>query len=203
MSELPHAIDPVADAWRSFGLGQKKMAIALAREASAGAPSASAAAALGYFLLDAGAVQEAEDVLLAALHKAPRMGALHWYLGLLRHRQGDLDQAIDALRHACLLDKSLDEAACTLAWWLHDQSNVPEALHWSQRALGTARLPQRLLQWAWLLQRQGSMEEAAQAYEEAAGAFPADAVEQSRLHLHWAQCLEALEQPHEAALGLR
>ena len=123
-------------------------------------------------------------------------------MGLLRYRQGDVDQAADALRHACLLDETLDEAACTLAWWLHDQGNVQEALDWSQRALRSARLPQRLMQWAWLLQRHGSVEEAVQAYEEAAGAFPANAVEQSRLYLHWAQCLEALEQPHEAALVL-
>lgn len=202
MSELPHATDPVADAWRNFGLGHKALAIELAREAWIGASSPAAAAALGYFLLDAGALKQAEDVLLAAMRKAPRMGLLHWYVGLLRYRQGDVDQAADALRHACLLDETLDEAACTLAWWLHDQGNVQEALDWSQRALRSARLPQRLMQWAWLLQRHGSVEEAVQAYEEAAGAFPANAVEQSRLHLHWAQCLVALEQPHEAALVL-
>ncbi len=202
MSELPHAIDPVADAWRNYGLGHKALAIELAREAWVGASSPAAAAALGYFLLDAGALQQAEDVLLAAMRMAPQMGVLHWYVGLLRHGQGDLDQAVDTLRHACLLDESLDEAACTLAWWLHDQGNVSEALHWSQRALRSARLPQRLLQRAWLLQQQGSIEEAVLAYEEAAVSFPADAVEQSRLHLHWAQCLEALEQPHEASLVL-
>lgn len=202
MSELLHAMDPLADAWRNYGFGNKVQAIELAREAWIGTSSPPAAAALGYFLLDAGDLQQAEDVLHAGLRKAPQMGALHWYMGLLRHRRGDLDRAVDALRHACLLDESLDEAACTLAWWLHDQGNLPEALHWSRRALGTARLPQRLLQWAWLLQRQGSMKEAAQAYEEAASAFPAGAVERLRLHLHWAQCLEALEQPQEAALVL-
>ena len=78
MSELPHATDPVADAWRNFGLGHKALAIELAREAWIGASSPAAAAALGYFLLDAGALKQAEDVLLAAMRKAPRMGLLHW-----------------------------------------------------------------------------------------------------------------------------
>lgn len=188
------APDPVSRAWQAFGQGDKPIALALARQAFDAHPSVHAAAALGFFLLDAGQWNAARDVLQSALQQSPTYAPLHWYVGLLHQRKGEPRWAAEALRRACLLDGSLDEAAFSLAWVLHDRGELSEALAWAQKALLAARQPQRLLQMGWLEQRLGNFVDAVQLYEEAIAAFSEDAPEQSRLHVHLAQSQVALAQ---------
>jgi GT2 family glycosyltransferase/tetratricopeptide (TPR) repeat protein len=189
-----HATDLLNEAWKCFRKGDTTAALQLARLAIAADATPQAAAALGYFLLEAGQLDAAHDVLLPALTRTPRYAPLHWYVGLLYQQRGDTVMAAESLRRACLLDGNLDEAAFTLAWLLHGLGQLSEALAWSQRALQTARLPQRVLQLGWLQQRLGSTRDAAFLYEEAIAAFPHDASEQRRLHLHLAECQVALQQ---------
>lgn len=190
-------------AWQHFDAGDKARALQAARQAWDDAASPPAAAALGYFLLDAGQDAAAQAVLQTALAHAPRHAPLHWYLGLLHQRVGRPEQAADALRRACLLDPQLDEAAFALAWTLHDLGQWQEAQGWAQKALRAARQPQRVLQLGWLRQCLGQPADAAALYEEAITAFAGSAPEQSRLHLHLAQCRLALRQPEQAEQALR
>ncbi|APW44983.1 glycosyl transferase [Rhodoferax saidenbachensis] len=196
------ATDLLSEAWDRFKKGDASAALQLARQAISIGETPQAAAALGFFLLGTGQLDEAHDVLLPALTRTPRYAPLHWYVGLLYQQRGDTVMAADALRRACLLDESLDEAAFALAWLLHGLGQLPEALAWSQRALQTARLPQRVLQLGWLQQQLGNMRDAALLYEEAIAAFPHDASEQRRLHLHLAQCQVALQQTDQAGKTL-
>jgi GT2 family glycosyltransferase/tetratricopeptide (TPR) repeat protein/glycosyltransferase involved in cell wall biosynthesis len=192
----------LSQAWRSFDAGDKEMALQLARQAAEASGASPAAAALGYFLLDAGQLDAAGDVLLPALARAPGYAPLHWYAGLFHQRRGSTAMAVEALRRACLLDASLDEAAFTLAWLLNDLEQLPEALAWARRALQMSRRPQRVMQSGWLQQRLGNVSEAALLHEEAIAAFPHDAPEQRALHLHLAQCRMALNQPELAGTAL-
>lgn len=192
----------VRQAWRHFADGDKAAAMHCAQQAYAADGAPSAAAALGYFLLDSGRTDAAADVLLPALARAPHYAPLHWYAGLLHQRRGDVAPAIEALRRACLLDAGLDEAAFTLAWLLQDLDQVSEAAIWAGKALQASRQPQRLLQAAWLLQRQGTLQEAVDLYEEAIAAFPHGAPEQRTLHRHLAQCHTALLRPDLAGRAL-
>lgn len=195
--------DPVSRAWQAFGRDDKLAALALASQAFDAHPSAHAAAALGYFLLDANQGDAARDVLQSALQQSPAYAPLHWYMGLLHQRMGEPRLAADALRRACFLDGSLDEAAFNLAWVLHDLGELGEALAWAQKALLSSRQPQRLLQTGWLEQRLGNCGDAVRLYEEAIAAFSEDAPEQSRLHVHLAQSQVALAQRDLALQTLR
>lgn len=201
MSRDPHAgtDDLLGQAWQAFGEGRLDTALHLALLAHADAPTPQAAAALGHFLTHAGHLVAAEDVLLAACERTPDHAPLHGCLGLLRQRQGEPALAAASLRMACLLDESLHETAFTLAWLLHDLNQLPEARAWAERALQGARLPGRLLQVGWLHQKAGELESALALYEEAIAAYPWNAAEQVRLHLHRAQCLVALGQAAGAA----
>lgn len=173
-----------------------------ARQALTDGAGPSAAAALGYFLIDAGQLDAAAEVLGPALRYAPHHAPLHWYAGLLHQRRGEAALAIDALRRACRMDERLDEAASTLAWLLQDAGELTEALHWAGKALQASRQPPRLLQSGWLLQRLGHLADAIALYEEAVAAFPFDAPEQRSLHLHLAQCHDALHRPDLAGRAL-
>ncbi len=201
MSTDPHAgtDDLLGEAWQAFRAGHLDTALHLALQAHADAPTPQAAAALGHFLTHAGHLVAAEDVLLAACERTPDHAPLHGCLGLLRQRQGEPAQAAASLRMACLLDESLHETAFALAWLLHDLDELPEARAWAERALQGARLPGRLLQVGWLHQKAGEFEDALALYEEAVAAYPWNAAEQVRLHLHRAQCLVALGQAARAA----
>jgi GT2 family glycosyltransferase/tetratricopeptide (TPR) repeat protein/glycosyltransferase involved in cell wall biosynthesis len=199
--------DLLAQAWQRFGGGDRESAQQLARQSLAAQASPQAAAALGYFLLDAGELDNAAQVLTPALAQWPHHAALHWYMGLL-HRQTAQAQptpmamAAAHLRQACQLDASLHEAAATLAWTLHDMGQLPEAAEWAQHALQASREPARLLLMGWLHQRQGQLEPAMPLYREAIAALPFDAPEQGRLHLHLGQCLADLQRPREAQAAL-
>ena len=191
--------DLLGQAWQAFRAGHQDTALHLALQAHTTAPTPQAAAALGHFLVHAGHLVAAEEVLLAACERTPEHAPLHACLGLLRQRQGEPLQAAASLRMACLLDESLHETAFALAWLLHDLNELPEARAWAERALLGGRLPGRLLQMGWLSQKAGELEGALALYEEAITAYPWNAAEQVRLHLHRAQCLVALGQAARAA----
>jgi predicted O-linked N-acetylglucosamine transferase (SPINDLY family)/GT2 family glycosyltransferase len=195
---------PVDEAWQLFAHGDLANAIRQARAAVAADPeSAAACAALGFFLMEAGERDEAAAVLLSARDRTPDYAPLHWYLGYLAQRNGDLATAAEFLQRACSLDETLDEAAYVLAWLLHDQGRLGEALFWAQRALARAALPERLLQTAWLLKATGQLATAVGAYREAIAAFAPQAPEQAALHLYLSQCLRRLDRHEEADAVLR
>lgn len=193
----------ISQAWQHFAAGNKGLALHCARQALIDGAGPSAAAALGYFLIDAGQLDAAAEVLGPALCHAPHHAPLHWYAGLLHQRRGESAQAIAALRRACQLDERLDEAATALAWLLQDAGELTEALHWAAKALQASRQPPRLLQSGWLLQRLGHLADAVDLYEEAVAGFPFDAPEQRTLHLHLAQCHAALHRPDLATRALQ
>ncbi len=203
----------VERAWQAFAGGDLGAAIRHARQAyerSSGqtpappnSPEPAAAAALGYFLLESGALQDAADVLLPACQQHAMHAPLHWYAGYLYQRLGRHDLAVHSLRRACELDDSLDEAAFALAWALHEQGDLAEAFHWASKALQSAPRPQRLLQVAWLHQRLDRFAQAAQAYREAIEGLGRDAPEQPRAQLQLAQCLCQLGQHAQARVALR
>lgn len=200
----PHADtdELLGEAWQAFRHGHHDMALHLALQAHAVAPTAQAAAALGHFLTHAGHLVAAEDVLQAACEHTPGHAPLHACLGLLRQQQGEPAQAAAALRMACLLDESQHETAFTLAWLLHDLNELPEARAWAEHALQAERRPGRLLQVGWLCQKAGEFESALDLYAEAIAAYAWNAAEQVPLHLHRAQCLVALGQAARAADSL-
>lgn len=209
MSEDPSATpqDLLAQAWQCFGGGDRESAQQLARHSLAAQASPQAAAALGYFHLDAGEGDAATLVLVQALAQWPHHAALHWYMGLLYRQTAQAQPthmalAAAHLRRACQLDASLHEAAATLAWTLHDMGQLPEATGWAHQALQASREPARLLLMGWLHQRLGNVASAMPLYREAIAALPFDALEQGRLHLHLAQCLTDLQRPREAQATL-
>ncbi|MCU4121191.1 tetratricopeptide repeat protein [Variovorax sp. N23] len=200
--------DLLAQAWQRFGEGDKASAQRLAQQSLATRATPHAAAALGYFLLDAGETDAAMQVLAPALTQWPHHAALHWYTGLLYRQMGQagqtgpMAQAAAHLRRACQLDASLHEAAAALAWTLQDMGQLQEASEWAQLALRTSREPARLLLMGWLLQQLGQMDAAMPLYREAMDALPSDAPEQGRLHLHLAHCQTALQRAREAEATL-
>jgi predicted O-linked N-acetylglucosamine transferase (SPINDLY family)/GT2 family glycosyltransferase/Flp pilus assembly protein TadD/glycosyltransferase involved in cell wall biosynthesis len=202
MAEHPSAQQLIQLAWQCFAKGDAARAIQHARDAIDVAPrQASASAALGFFLLHSGNMEEAAGVLLPALQLAPNDAVLHWYKGYLLQRGGDAAGAVIVFKRACELDASLDEAAYALAWALVDLERIEDAAHWCAKALHRARTPQRLMQAGWIQQLRGEIMQAAQAFREAIKGFDPEATEQLRLHLHLAQCLRQLGQ-HQDALAL-
>lgn len=197
---VDHSVpDPVGQAWQLFASGDLAGAIAQARAAAQPSPSsANACAALGFFLIRAGELDEAAAVLLPAREREPQHAPLHWYIGYLLQHRGDVPGAAASFQRACTLDHSLDEAAYALAWTLNDLGRTDEALHWASRSLARARLPQRLLQTGWLQQASGHPEQAMASYREAVQSFDPSAPEQARLHLHLSQCMLALKRDAHA-----
>lgn len=84
----------LGSAWQAFRAGQHDTALHLALQVHTDAPTPQAAAALGHFLIHAGHLVAAEDVLLDAVGRAPGHAPLHTGLGLLRQRQGDHGRAL-------------------------------------------------------------------------------------------------------------
>lgn len=165
--------------------------------------SSGACAVLGHGLIQAGSLEEAAAVLLPAVQRSPRDASLHWYKGRLLSRRGDGAGAVAALRRACELDASLDEAAYELAWALVGIGHVEEAAGWAAEALTRARTPQRLLQAGRIQQLRDEIAQAVQAYREASGGLAQDAPEQLGLHLYLLQCLRRLGQYAEFEALLR
>ena len=177
-------------AWERFSEGDLEGAIALARAALAADDSdPGIPAALGYFLIERGALDEASAVLLPALALWPAHAPLHWYVGHLHQRLGDPAAAAKALRVACRLEPALDEAAFVLAWMLQDIDELQEAQRWSEHALSIRRIPPRLMQLGWLHQRSGHLERAVELYREALNQKSDDSSLRAHLHQHLSQCL--------------
>ncbi len=153
----------LADAWAFFDQGRLDAAIGLARQVVEQSPDGQphGDAALGWFLLSAGSVDEAEAILTASLGIHPGYAPLHWYLGLVYVRQGRREEACQALASAVTIDPELDEAAVTLAWVLGDLGKFAEATLFSRAALAKKAQPDRGTQLGWLLVCQEQWDEAA------------------------------------------
>lgn len=198
MAPVPAAQRLTQLAWQSFGAGDVANAIAHAQDAVRLAPcQTKPSAALSFFLIQSGRLDEASAVLLPALALAPSDAVLHWYRGYLLQGGGDTAGAAAAFEMACQLDESLDEAAYALAWALVDLGRIEDAAHRSAHVLYRSRTPQRLLQAGWIQQLRGQFAHAVTAYREAIEGFKQRAPEQLRLHLHLAQCLRHLGQHTE------
>lgn len=190
-------------AWQCFAGTDLPGAARHARAALAARPDfAAASAALGFFLLQSGELEQAAAVLLPALDGAPDYAPLHWYTGYLYQRQGHLPRAANSLRRACELDGNLDEAAFALGWVLHDLGELEEAQHWAERALAAAVLPHRLLQVGWLQQQRKRYRVAVRTYRRALAITPPDVAEYAQLCLHLSQCLAQLGNTREASAAL-
>lgn len=202
---MHEAISPevlLEQAWHSNANGDLNNGLRLAQEAHSFSPTHQSAAALGYFLIAGGQYQSAYDLLLPAAQHWPQSATLQWYAGLAAQQLGHGDMAVELLRWACTVDPSLHEAAFTLAWQLHDQGELDEALYWALQALGAERSAPRLLQTAWLLHQTQQYRDAADLYENAIAQYPAEAVEQRQLHLQLAECQVQLTRMVEAGITL-
>ncbi len=194
--------DLLAQAWAAYDRRDLRTARGLAEQARGFAPmSPEPIAALAWFLLEAGELDAASNLLTLGLQDHPEAWALWWYSGLLHQRQRNLAAAADDLRRACCGDPGLDSAAFTLAWILHDLGQLTEALAWSRYATQIARSPERLQQLAWLALRTGEAAEADGLYRELLDLLPPDAPERPLLRRHHASALEQSGQT-EAALTL-
>jgi len=203
MDPIPAAQQMVDEAWRQFADGDLPGAIARSREAvAAGNGPAAALAALGFFLLQDGQVEQARPTLLACCENFPTYAPGHWYRGYLHQKSDDKEAAAQAFEKACRLDGSLDEAAYALAWVLHDLGRIEDAARWAQWALTQRRSGPRLLLAGWLMQQRELFEQAVDAYREAVGQFDPNAAEQPRLQLHLSQCLARLGRDPQARTTL-
>lgn len=186
----------LAGAWAFFDEGRLEAAIALARQvieqSPAGQPHADAA--LGWFLLSAGSVDEAEATLTSSLGLHPGFAPLHWYLGLVYVRQGRREEACQALATAVTIDPELDEAAVTLAWVLGDLGRFAEATLFSRTALAKKAQPDRMAQLGWLLVCQEQWEEAVSQLSQVLSLEPARLDARS----HLATALQRLGRSNEA-----
>lgn len=204
MDESTLAQDLVGEAWRRFASGDLDGALALAHRAGEGAaPPVQASAALGFFLIQGGRLDEAAAVLLPARERSPNHAPVHWYTGYLLQHQGDKPGAAAAFQQAFELDGALDEAAYALAWVLADLGRIQEAAGWAAQALARKRSAPRLLQMGWLQQALGLHEPATHHYREAITAFDVSAPEQAQLHLHLSECLAFLGQDAQADVVLQ
>ena len=145
-----------------------------------------------------GQLDKAIALAQAADTAYPESATVSEALGHLLKRRGDVQGAANALERACDLDPTLHEAAYALAWLLHDLGRIDEAMGWAQHALVQQRLPQRVMQVGWLLQKTERLAQAVQNYLEAIDAFAPAASEQPRLHLHLVQCLFSLGRTEQA-----
>lgn len=171
-SPASRAEDWLALAWAHYEAGRLDDAIGAVRRPDA-LPRADSDAALGWFLLEKGQIREAERVLREALARDPTFPPLYWYLGLLRRRQNRLPAARRALERALELDPTLDEAAVSLAWVLHDLGRFGEAIVWSKRALATRKQTDRQAQLGWLLLCEKQFDEAVSQLRAALAGSPA------------------------------
>ena len=179
----------LTQARQQLALGDAEQALSLAQHAYACAPHRpETTLALGEILLHSGQYDAAHALLWPAAQQWPHVAALHRCLGLLEQQLGQREAAIDSLRWACTLDPSQHDAAFRLAWALHDQGELDEALYWACHALAGERNGPRLLQTGWLLQQTGQLAAAAEHYQHAIAAYPAHAAEQGQLHLQLAEC---------------
>ncbi len=152
----------LASAWQCFDAGDVDEAIALARQVLATEihDHSNADAALGWFLLAKGSVEEARTTLTASLARHSAYAPLHWYLGLVHLAQDHKEEACQALSNAVRLDVQLDEAAVSLAWVLGDLGRFADAVQYASHALTIRENPDRHAQLGWFLVCLGQWEEA-------------------------------------------
>ena len=150
-------------AWSCFDEGRVDDAIQFARQSLAQASEGRqhAYAALGWFLLSAGSLDEAEALLVSCIGRYPEYAPLHWYLGLLHLQQKHPEEASQALLAAVTFDPALDEAAVSLAWVLGDLGRFREAEHFARQALARKQQPDRVAQLGWFLLAQENWDAAA------------------------------------------
>jgi len=139
-------------AWAFFDSGHLEEAIRLARQSldKTSENNPNIAAALGWFLLSAGTLDEARALLESALRRHSDHAPLHWYLGVLHFREERRDEACQELSIAITIDPTLDEAAATLAWVLSDLHRYEDAARYAQQALSIKVQPHRVAQLGWL-----------------------------------------------------
>ncbi|MFY8107187.1 MAG: glycosyltransferase, partial [Elstera sp.] len=176
----------LALAWRLFDDGEPAAPCQHAAHAYERAPE-QAAAAYGWFLIAAGELKAAEAILRPALAAYPAQAPLHWYMGVLLQRLGDLTEAAAALRTAHELDPSLPDVPFVLAWVLHDLGAIAEAQAWNAKALAIQLDADRLLQAGWLALCQQQYEIAEAHYRAAAARVPLDDPRRGTLETHWAE----------------
>jgi tetratricopeptide (TPR) repeat protein len=193
---LASANTSLTAAWASFDEGRLEEAILLTRQslelASEGRPHAYAA--LGWFLLSAGSVNEAETLLVSSLGRHPDYAPLHWYLGLVHLKEHRREEASQALLAAVTFDPTLDEAAVSLAWVLGDLGRFDEAVHYAKHALSIKTQPDRLAQLGWLLLSQEQWEAATLPLAQALSLQP----HHTETRCHLATALQRLGRNEEA-----
>ncbi|MES2584157.1 MAG: tetratricopeptide repeat protein [Pseudomonadota bacterium] len=180
---LASANTSLTAAWACFDEGRLEDAIRLTRQsiehASENRPHAHAA--LGWFLLSAESVHEAQAILMSSLGRHPEYAPLHWYLGLVHLKEHRLEEASQALLAAVSFDPDLDEAAVSLAWVLGDLGRFGEAEHYARQALALKLQPDRVAQLGWFLLAQEKWAPAATQLAHALSLQPGNA--ETRGHL--------------------
>lgn len=176
-----HLAARLALAWEAFRRGDPEAALHHAAMARRGHPgSAAAAAALGWMQWTVGA-PEAAQTLEAALADHPNDATLHWYLGHIRSRTGQLDVAAKLLNRALVLAPDLDEAAVSLAWLLADMGRLDDALELSHTVARRAPQPHRLAQLGHLLSEKGAFDAGITLLQHVLGETPQDSATRRRL----------------------
>ncbi len=194
-------------AWHWYTHNERDQAIKAARTAQQCSANSqdlgSACAALGWFYLEQGQLDAAEAAMLSALQTSPNHAALQWQAGNLQLRKKDTVRATHHLMAALELDPSLDEAAATLAWALHDQGHLLQASIWARRALNQRASPQRQAQLAWLLLLQGKALDAIPLFQQSLVGAP----DVETTYMHLARAFTETRRPEEARqtleLGLK
>lgn len=176
LNYLPEIDNLCQKAWLLHKQGELDKAISAARYAMEQAlhplQVLNSCAALGWFLIEKGDLAAAEVVLIPALRKAPDQTVLHWRVGVLHQRMGNLDQAELHIERALAIDPSLDEAAANLAWVLHDRGKLSDACLWVRHALARRATPERLAQLGWFLLLQGKATQAIPLFQESLETAP-------------------------------
>jgi|GEM_PF-705231 predicted O-linked N-acetylglucosamine transferase (SPINDLY family)/GT2 family glycosyltransferase len=176
-------------AWRRYADHERAAAMEaaqLARKTSRTPDElANASVALGWFHLEQDELDLAEAALRPALEAAPQHAMLHTHLGNVYLKRRDPAQAAHHLSQALQRDPSLDDAAASLAWALHDQAQWAPATTWARHALTLHATPQRQAQLAWLLLRQGQPEQAIPLLRQSL----AEAPDTSTTYVHLARAL--------------
>lgn len=190
-------------AWRQYAHHNHAAALEAAQRAIQTSRNsnelADASAALGWFLLERNELEQAEAVLRHALDAAPQHVMLHTHLGYLYLRRKSPSQAVHHLTQALQGDPSLDEAAASLAWALHDLNQLATATDWVRHALALRSTPQRQAQLGWLLLRQGEPAQAIPPLQQALAQAP----NTPTTYVHLARALSETGQPGPARIVLK